>query len=168
MKRVLIIGSPGTGKSTFARKLAAKTGLPLIHIDYYYHDPSKDYYTNKVAWRELVMKMAAKDRWIMDGNFGNTMGERMQLAETIFYFDLPRRTALWGVLKRRFHAVKGVKRDDMPEGWKEKANWKFLTYVWGFKKAYEPATKELLARNQDKQIIIFKNHKQIADYLKSR
>ncbi len=60
MKRVMIIGAPGTGKSTFAKKLAEETGLPLIHIDYYYHDPAKDYYTDKPAWRALVTELAAQ------------------------------------------------------------------------------------------------------------
>ena len=165
MNRVLIIGSPGTGKSTFAKRLAHKTGLPLMHIDYYYHDPTKDYYTNKQAWRAFVMKMAAREKWIIDGNYGNTMGERMTLADTIFYFDMPRRTALWGVIKRRLNGWRTT-RDDMPAGWKERAGWKFLRYVWTFKSTYQAATERLLDQNNDKDIVVFKSHKDVENYLK--
>lgn len=163
MKRALVIGSPGTGKSTFAKELAAKTGLPLIHIDYYYHDPTKNYLSDKTAWRKLVMEMAAQDEWIMDGNYGATMGERMQLADTIFYFDMPRRTAMRGVVKRR---LRNAKRTDMPDGWKETTSLSFLKYVWTFKKTYAAATQELLSRNADKQIVIFKTCKQSDENLK--
>lgn len=164
MKRVVIIGSPGTGKSTFARKLAAKTGLPLIHIDFYYHDPSKDYYHDKPAWRALITKMATEDQWILDGNYGKTMSQRMQRADTIFYFDMPRRTALWGVIKRRLNAYRTV-REDMPHGWKEQTGWSFLKYVWTFRKTYTAGTQRLLAENTDKQVVVFKNHKQADAYL---
>ncbi|MEJ0073771.1 MAG: hypothetical protein WDN27_06945 [Candidatus Saccharibacteria bacterium] len=92
------------------------------------------------------------------------MGERMRRADIIFYFDLPCRTALKGVVKRRLAAHRTV-RTDMPEGWKEKADLKLFKYVWGFKKAYAAGTQRLLDENKDKQIIIFENHKQADTYL---
>ncbi len=41
MKRVIVIGSPGAGKSTFARKLKDKTGLPLYYLDRIFHKPDR-------------------------------------------------------------------------------------------------------------------------------
>jgi adenylate kinase family enzyme len=165
MKRIMIIGSPGAGKSTFARKLADKTGLPLIHLDFYYHDTGKDYYNDKAAWQKRVEELTAQESWIIDGNYGNTMGERMTLAETIFYFDMPSRKAMWGVIKRRASAWRTV-RDDMPAGWKEQTDWKFLRYVWTFRKSYAAATAQLLERNRNKDIVIFRNHRQAGAYLR--
>lgn len=165
MKRVMIIGSPGTGKSTFARKLANKTGLPLIHLDFYYHDKSKNYYEDKDAWKAQVEELTAQDEWVIDGNYGKTMSSRMSRADTIFYFDMPRRVALRGVVKRRL-AARHTKREDMPDDWKETANLALFKYVWGFRKKYKAGTQQLLDENKGKQIIIFSNHKQTGKYLK--
>jgi adenylate kinase family enzyme len=166
MNRVMIIGSPGTGKSTFAKKLAVKTGLPLIHLDYYYHDKSKDYYNETTAWQARVKQLTGEALWIIDGNYGKTMGERMKRADVIFYFDMPRRTALKGLAMRRLTARR-TQRDDMPAGWIETSGLAFITYVWSFRKNYAAGTWELLNQNEDKQIIVLKSHKQVDEYLKT-
>ncbi len=165
MKRVVIIGSPGFGKTTFARKLAAKTGLPLIHLDMYYHNSNTKYYDNKEAWKVRVLEFSAQDSWIIDGNYGSTMAARFERADTIIYFDMPRRKAFYGIAKRQVQHI-NKKRVEMPDGWKEKPNWAFLKYAWGFQKKYKEGTKQLLAQNKDKRIVIFKNRKQIDVYLK--
>lgn len=166
MQRVMMIGSPGTGKSRFAQQLATSTGLPLIHLDFYYHDKNKNYYTDKEAWRKRVDELTAQNAWIIDGNYGRTMADRMQRADTIFYFDMPRRTALWGVCKRRFAALY-TKRTDMPSDWKETSSWSFMAYVWSFKKQYAADTQELLRRNSDKQIVVFRKYKDVDAYLQN-
>ncbi len=84
MKRVTILGSPGTGKTTFAKQLAAKTGLPLIHLDLLYHDKTKDYYSDEAAWQKTVKKLLQQDSWIMDGNYNSTLAERVGKADTVF------------------------------------------------------------------------------------
>lgn len=166
MKRVMIIGSPGTGKSTFAKRLAAKTDLPLQHIDYYYHDSTKRYHADKTAWEAFVLVMISKDKWIIDGNYGKTMAQLMKRADTIIYFDMPRRIAVWGVIKRRIAAF-STTRTDMPIGWKETANWRFLQYVWRFRAKYATQTEQLLANHPGKTIVRFHDHKDVADYLNS-
>lgn len=166
MKRVMIIGSPGTGKSVFARKLASRTGLPLVHLDYYYHDPTQEYYHghNKRAWQDKVESLTTQNTWIIDGKFASTMAERAQRADTIFYFDIPRRVAIRGVLKRRV-TVSRTKRTDMPDSWREKLDWLFLKYVWGFRKKYAASTEELLKSKHGKHVVVFKNRKQTEKYL---
>ena len=164
MKRVMVIGAPGTGKSTFAKKLAAKTGLPLIHLDLYYHDKSKNYYENKEAWKSQVEEMTAGECWIIDGNYGRTMAERMKWADTIIYFDLPRALALRGIAKRRL-AAQRAKRDDMPSDWHESAGWSFVCGVWNYKKKYGEDIARLLEDNKDKQVVVFKSRKETEEYL---
>ncbi len=161
MKRVMIIGSPGTGKSVFARKLAAKTQLPLIHLDYYYHDSSKNYDHDKLAWRSKVESMIGQESWIIDGNYGATMSDRMKIADTILFFDLPRRTAVLGVVRRWFSG----KRTDMPEDWKETPSWAFLKYVWQFRAKYRADTVQLLDENKDKTIVIYHSRTDASKYL---
>jgi adenylate kinase family enzyme len=165
MKRVAIIGSPGTGKSTFAKQLAAKTGLPLLHLDYYYHDKQHDYQANKEAWTAKTTEMTQQKTWIIDGNFGRTMAHRLEQADTIFYFDMPAFLALKGVVKR-WATAKHSKRSDMPDDWQEKPSWSFFWYVLRFRHKYVAGTRQLVEQNTDK-VVVFKNHNQIAEYLKT-
>lgn len=164
MKRVMVIGGPGTGKSTFAKALGAKTGLPVYHTDFYYHDPKYDFYNDKTGWHAHMSKIAAKDSWIIDGNSARSMDERMERSEIIFYFDLAPPVALASVIKRRFSAVR-KQRNEMPDGWKDKLTFKFLRYTWHYRKKYGPGVHEMLANHPDKEIIIFKTRKDAEDYL---
>ena len=71
MKRVIVIGSPGAGKSTFARKLKDKTGLPLYYLDRIFHKPDGTTFTRKEFDQKLQTIMQT-DRWIIDGNYQRT------------------------------------------------------------------------------------------------
>jgi len=164
MKRVAIIGSPGTGKSTFAKQIAEKIDLPLIHLDFYYHDKKHNYYTNKKAWRAKADSLAEYDRWIIDGNFGATMEKRLERADTIFYFDMPTYIALKGII-RRWLVTDKAGRSEMPGNWQEKPSFSLFWKVLWFRHNYASSTQQLLTRNNTKTIIIFKSHKQIATYL---
>ncbi len=165
MKRVAIIGSPGVGKTTFSRQLQEKTGLPLIHLDYYYHQTKHGYYDDSAKWVKKVEQLIKPDRWIVEGNYNSSMPQRCATADTIFFFDLPRRIALHGVIKRRIQ-YRNKLREEMPSEWKEKANWGFLKYVWNFRRDVRPKTVEIISKLGPKTTLItFKSRKQIRDYL---
>jgi len=166
MKRIAIIGSPGTGKSTFAKKLAKQIDVPLIHLDYYYHDKQHDFYTNREAWRAVADSFTEGDSWIIDGNFGATMAKRFEQSDTIFYFKLPTFMAVEGIVKRWLTA-NHLERPEMPNDWQEKPSLSFLWRVLWFRHNYASGTQQLLTLNTDKTIITFKNRKQIATYLSS-
>ena len=72
MQRALVIGIPGAGKSTFSRALAAKTGLPIIHLDTEFWQPDWEI-TPREQWRVKVAQLLERDAWIMDGNYGATL-----------------------------------------------------------------------------------------------
>lgn len=166
MKRVVIVGSPGAGKSTFAAKLAKIAGLPLVHLDYYYHETGKNYYEDKAAWVKRVKELMAEDSWIMDGNYSSTIPERFARADTIIYFDVTRQKALQGVVKRRLK-YRNKQRPDMPDDWKEKANLEFLKYVWNFKKHSNTQQEiEKLRKTKDKKVIVFHGTKEAEQFLK--
>ena len=165
MKRVLVIGCPGAGKTTFAKQLAAKTGLPLIHLDFYYHDKSKNYYAqeNKETWFAHVRQLMKPDEWIMDGNYSSTFPERFEKADTIIFFDFPLHLRLYGIFKRRWQFRKKV-RDDMPEGWCEAITWEFFKFVWNFEN-YRPRITNVLNQRTSKKVIVFKTRAQAQRYL---
>jgi adenylate kinase family enzyme len=99
MKRVVVIGSGGAGKSTFSRRLHAATGLPLIHLDRLFWRPGWTEMPNE-EWRATNEMLVKAEAWIIDGNYGGTMDVRLAAADTIIFLDLPRLVCLYRVLKR--------------------------------------------------------------------
>lgn len=166
MKRVVVIGCPGAGKTTFSRQLADVTKLPLIHLDFYYHDAKFDYENDKDAWRELVKSLVDKNEWIIEGNYKSTFELRFPRADTIIYFDYPRRISVWRTLKRRVQ-YRNTLRLEMPAGWKEKISPKFMKFVWNFNKTERPMIYELIQRQKDKNIVILKSAAETRKYLES-
>jgi adenylate kinase family enzyme len=164
MKRVVIIGCPGAGKSTFSRVLAQATNLPLVHLDYYYHDSRFDYENDKEAWRRLVKSLVDQNEWIIEGNYKSTFELRLSRADTIIYFDYPRRISVWRTLKRRVRYHKKL-RPEMPSDWKEKISPEFMKFVWSFNKTERPMIYDLLKRQKGKDIVILRSPRQTRQYL---
>ena len=127
MERVLIIGSPGAGKSTLATELAKRTGLPLIHLDQQYWR-SGWVETDKAEWCDRVARLTAGERWVMDGNYGGTLTLRLRRADTVIDLDLPTWLCLWRVV-RRIIAWRGRTRPDMAEGCPERIDLHFLLWT---------------------------------------
>ena len=163
MKRVLVIGSGGSGKSTFAVELGRATGLPVIHLDPEYWRPGWEG-TPKDEWTSRVEKLLAGDSWIMDGNFGGTREIRMQAADTIIFLDLPRRVCLYRVLKRTIKYY-GRSRPDMSEGCNERLDLEFILWVWNYKHRSRKRLLAELERLEGKSVIILQNQKQVSDLL---
>ena len=164
MKRILVIGCSGAGKSTFARKLGEKTGLEVIHLDVLHWKPNWTE-PSKEEWRKAVEEALKGDSWIMDGNFGGTMEMRIEASDTVIFFDLPRALCVYRILKRVVTYRRG-KRPDMAEGCDEKFDWNFLKWIWRFPKETKPKIEERLKRfENDKTIIRFESRKEVENFL---
>ena len=143
MQRVLIIGSPGAGKSTFARALAQKTGLPLIHLDAEYHLPGWTE-PEPAAWDARLDALLAGPAWIIDGNYGSSMDRRLARADAAILLDYP----TWLCLARavqRITRLNGKVRPDAAPGCPERLDWEFLHYIARFRRAKTPALERRLA-----------------------
>ena len=152
MKRILIIGSGGAGKSTLARQLGEKTGIEVVHLDKLHWksgwiEPSKD------EWFRIVSDIIAKDLWIIDGNYGGTMRMRIERCDTVIFLDLPRIICVWRALKR-FLAYRKGGRPDMTEGCDEKLDWKFLKWIWYYPTHTKPKVESLLEQFQNTKTVI--------------
>ena len=108
MKRVLVIGCPGAGKSTFSRRLSAKTGLPIHYLDMIWHKPDRTNISQE-EFDERLESILRFDEWIIDGNYLRTLTRRLQECDTVFFFDIPLDDCLMGVTDRL-----GKPREDMP------------------------------------------------------
>ena len=150
MKRVIIIGCPGSGKSTFARKLQSVTGLPLHHLDLIYWKSDRTIVPREEFLEKLHQIMAQK-QWIIDGNYASTMEMRMQACDTVVFLDYPPELCLAGAQER-----KGKVRPDLP--WVESNDLddsEFMEYIRKFHELNRPTILSLLEKYSDKEIIIF-------------
>ena len=166
MKRVLVIGCCGSGKSTFSKKLQSKLNIELIHLDQHYWqehwvEPSKDEWVNKVE------QLVERDEWIMDGNYGGTMSLRMEKADTILFLDYSTSKCLWRVVKRTIQHY-DTERPDMPKGCKERFDLDFIRYVTRFNTVQRKSILERLNHfKNDKRIEVFKRDKDAEGFLKT-
>lgn len=167
MKRILVIGSGGAGKSTFSRRLGEITGIEVIHLDKLYWKPNWTE-TPKDEWQATVFEILEKDEWILDGNFGGTMKMRIAASDTVIYLDFPRTVCLYQALRRTFTYWKKT-RPDMGAGCGEHFNPKFLRWIWRFPKDTKPTIESRLKSFEtEKTIIRLKSRSEVehffADY----
>ncbi len=136
MQRVLVVGSSGAGKSTFAHRFAERTCLPLISLDAEFWQPGW-VETPRPLWREKVAVLAAEPRWIMDGNYSGSFDIRMPRADTVIWLDYGRSLCLRRVLHRTLKNY-GRSRPEMAQGCPERIDFTFLRYVWSFPAKHRP------------------------------
>ena len=144
MRRIVIIGSGGAGKSTLARTLGDILNLPVVHLDSMYWRPGW-VETPKDEWEQTVRELVKGDEWIIDGNFGGTMEIRLAAADTVIYLDLPRDVCLRRAIKRVW-THHGRTRPDVGPGCIERLDFEFLSWIWKFRKMTKPVIEERLAR----------------------
>ena len=142
-ERVVIFGSSGAGKSTFSARLAPLLDLPLVHLDKLYWLPGWQPRSEQ-EWISMMELEVKKDRWLMDGNYGNTLDLRLRRADCLLWFDLPRWLCLCRVLKRVLTGY-GEVRPDLAPGCPEKWDGEFMRYVWNFNKQTMPPILEKIA-----------------------
>ncbi|MEY4520194.1 MAG: hypothetical protein RLZZ499_2794, partial [Cyanobacteriota bacterium] len=151
MQKVAIIGSCGAGKSTLAMNLGKKLNLPVIHLDAYYWQSGWQE-TDASQWLEIQQELIKGNSWIIDGNYGNTMGIRLAAADTVIWLDFNRYLCLWRVCKR-YLKYPGKTRPDMAANCPERLNRDFIQYVWNFPRVHRSKIIDKLANYQHKQII---------------
>ena len=160
MEKVVVIGSPGAGKSMFARKLSRMLHIPLYHLDMLWHKPDRTNVTRE-EFDKRVKEILQKEKWIIDGNYQRTLEMRLKECDTVFLMDFPVDICLSGVESRI-----GKKREDMP--WIEtEFDEEFKQWILDFPKDQLPHIYELLGNYvNDREVVVFKTRKEADTYLK--
>ena len=160
MKKIIVIGCPGSGKSTFARALHEKTGIPLCYLDMLYWNPDKTT-VGRDVFRARLSEVLQKDNYIIDGNYQSTMEMRLEKCDTVFFLDYDLETCLDGIASRR-----GKPREDMP--WIEtEEDAEFMAFIQSYISDSRPKVLSLLAKYKDKNVIVFKSREEATRYLEA-
>ena len=159
MRRIVVLGCPGSGKTTFSLKLQKALGLPLYHLDAIWHKPDRTHVTREEFDARLA-DLLARDSWIIDGNYSRTAERRIAAADTVILFDLPSDVCLAGALARL-----GQKRPDMP--WIDTALDPALrAEIEAFSVKNLPAIYALIERyGAEKSVVIFKSREEADAFL---
>lgn len=154
MEKIIVIGCPGAGKSSFSRRLREKTDLPLYYLDMIWHKPDKTNITRD-EFDAALSDILKKDKWIIDGNYSRTLEMRLKACDTVFMLDFPTAVCLEGARSRI-----GKKREEMP--WiEEEFDPEFKQYIINFANTKLPHIYELLNKYKDKNIIVFKSREEL-------
>ncbi len=161
MNKAIVIGCPGSGKTTFAEKLNKVTGLPLYYLDAIWHKPDKTH-ISRDEFDEKISEVFRTTNWIIDGNYSRTIEMRLKECDTVFLFDLPMEVCLQGATERL-----GKGRYDLP--WIEKElDPEFEGFIKAFSEKSLPEIYELIEKyKQEKQVIIFKTRKEADEYIEN-
>lgn len=159
----MVIGRGGAGKSTLSAELGERLGLPVVHLDRLFWRPGWAPMPRD-EWRALQHELVREERWVIDGNYGNTLDVRTAAADTVIFLDVPAHLALAGVLRRWWrHRGRAVQAEGCPERW----DWTFLRWViWDYSRRSRPralATLEQTAAHAD--VIVLRSRRQMRAFL---
>lgn len=158
MKKIIVIGCPGSGKSTFSRALHRKTGIPLFHLDMMYWNADKKT-VEKSVFLERLSAVLEHEEWIIDGNYASTMEQRMAASDTVIFLDYPLDICLEGIRERR-----GKSRSDMP--WIEtEEDTELVEFIKNYNGQQRAQVLELLKKYGNKKIILFTSREEANAFL---
>lgn len=164
IKRVAIIGAPGSGKTTLAIKLKNIYNLPVVFLDSFYRLPN--WVMRDPKERDgMILEETKKEEWIIDGTFIDTLEERVKVADLIIFLDFKTFVQIGGIFKRYFSNF-GKEKEDMP-GCKEKLNPSFIGYVLSYNKKRRKYLIEILDKYPNKKVLQFKNRNELNKWLDS-
>lgn len=164
VKRITIVGGPGTGKNTLAKMLGKIFNLPIIHLDAINYNPN---------WEEvgaekrdkLILEKIKKDKWIIEGNYSATLKERIEKSDLTIWLDYSSLDIIKGVLSRNIKDF-NKEKPEIP-GCKERIDWKFFLYVVTYRKKARNKIVEKIKNTLDDKVYIFKNRKELDKWLEN-
>ncbi|WP_257203346.1 hypothetical protein [Corynebacterium cystitidis] len=158
MKRILVIGAPGTGKTHFSNQLSDITGIEVTHMDMLYWNADKTPVSRGV-FRTRLLNVLHREQWIIDGTYNQTIDLRLHHCDTVFFLDYPVEIALGGLEAQRSKA-----RADVPwEG--EHPSPKVWESIHAFPRTLRPAIVDKLQALDGVTVHVFSSRTEADDFL---
>jgi len=150
MKRIVIVGPGGAGKSTFADELGRRTGISVIHLDQHFWKPNW-VPTPREEWMDVQVGLLSGDSWIVDGNYGGTLDVRLSRADTVIVLTLPRWRCTWRALSR---SIRHRGEDQQAQGCPEHFDLTFLRWIWRYPTDSRPRLDQALDRFRERLHVV--------------
>jgi adenylate kinase family enzyme len=164
MRKVLVIGPGGAGKSTLANQLGSVLNIEVLHLDKFYWHPGW-IETPKDEWLTKLEALLRRESWVMDGNYSGTLDVRFKSCDTVVFLDLPRTGCLWRVLKRSV-IYRGKSRPDMADGCPERLTLEFILWIWNYSKRTRPKVVRMIeSPPDDKKIVWLRSSSEVEAFL---
>jgi len=163
--RISIIGGAGTGKTTLSNLLSEKYNIPVTHIDGIHH--LKNWRVRDKAERDkIILDIVAKEKWIIDGTYKDTIKQRLEKSDLIIWLDYSTFAQVKGILKR-FLKNPGKEKPEIP-GCNERLNLEFLKYVIDYRKKKRHFVVEAIESIDQSKVLVFTKQKKLNKWLKEQ
>ncbi|MEX5962408.1 hypothetical protein [Mammaliicoccus sciuri] len=165
MKKIVILGSSGSGKSYLSKKLSKELNIEVYHLDNLMRksDWSPFSYNEKYRIQELILE---NDSWIIEGNYTNILDKSFEEADTIIFLNINKFKCIFNVIKRTI-TYRNKDRSDKPTKSIDKFSLHLLKWTWDFDKNEKPLILKKVQRfSKMKQIIILKSTKNTNNFIK--
>jgi len=143
MKRVMIVGGPGSGMTTLANGLGEITGLRVFHVDHFHSMPDRGE-RSQPDQTALAEDIQAQDRWISEGGFSKTLAGCAARADNVIWLDLPLSFRFARVLKRRVHNDR-MMRPDRPDSCPERLDPGLLAFMYRTRRSGREGIAQMIA-----------------------
>lgn len=161
MKRILVIGCPGAGKSFLSKQLGKILNLPVVHLDCLYWNPDKTC-IGQEKLLDMMLPYLEGDRWIIDGNYHRTLKMRLQYATDVFFLKLSREDCIKGILER----IK-QKRDDIPWVETQEDAEALIEWTKDYEARHRADEEALLEEFKNVRVHVLNSRIEVNEYLES-
>lgn len=161
INKILILGGPGSGKTTLAKKIGERYNLPTYHIDGIHHLENWKI-RDKEERDKIILKITEKPKWVIDGNYKSTLSERVKKCDLIIYLKYPTIIRVKGIFQRYLKG-KGKEKAEIP-GCEEKMSFKFIIHTINWNKKKGNTIEDILNKYPDKEIKIFRNRRELNNW----